>query len=89
MAQGKRKNVAWIVQILRIGKELSEGTLTIRPHKDSDRFSYKKILSLYHEVKKNASEKGKEAKVWLVGIDKQWRQKNIFYFNPLEDKRKR
>ncbi len=71
----KRKNVKWEVQILNAELRKGAGTQTIMPHHMNDGHNYKKMLALYQETKKRYP----TSSVWLVGITKDWRQKNILF----------
>ncbi|MDD5454059.1 MAG: hypothetical protein PHW62_00965 [Candidatus Ratteibacteria bacterium] len=69
------KNVKWAVQYLTEELKRGAGTQSVRPHKMDDEHKYKRMLALYQETKLAHP----EWSIWLVGITKDWKQKNIFY----------
>lgn len=71
----KNPNVKWSVQILNAELRRGAGTQTIMPHQMNDEHNYKKMLMLYQETKKRYP----TSSVWLVGITKNWKQKNILF----------
>ena len=69
------KNVKWEVQILNAELQKGDGTQSIRPHQMNDEHNYKRMLALYHETIRTHPTHS----IWLVGITKDWKHKNIFY----------
>lgn len=73
MPHKHRRNVKWKVEVLNEELRRGLGTRTITPHNMGDEYNYKKMLSLYNETIK----KYPGFSVWLVGVTKDWEQKNI------------
>lgn len=71
----RNPNVKWAVQYLNEELMRGAGTQTVRPYQTNDEHNYKKMLALYQETKRAHP----EWSIWLVGITKDWKQKNIFY----------
>lgn len=74
-AERRNPNVKWEVQFLTEELKRGAGTQSVRPHQMNDGHNYKRMLALYKETIRAHS----EWDIWLVGIKKNWSQKNIFY----------
>jgi len=74
-AERRNPNVRWAVQYLTEELKRGAGTQAVRPHQMNDDHNYKKMLALYQETKRAHS----DWSIWLVGITKDWQQKNIYF----------